>query len=165
MIKMAALKQMYADLDFKNVQTFIQSGNVIFQCKSTNRNILEKDISKKIHEIFSFEVPVIVREISDLQTIVKNNPFLSDKSKKESFLHITFLSAEPEKANIEKLNEGQNLPDEFVLINSSVYLYCPNGYSNTKLSNNFFESKLKVVATTRNWKTTKELLKIAEKLG
>jgi uncharacterized protein (DUF1697 family) len=77
---------------------------------------------------------------------------------------MTFLSALPEKSNIEKIKEGQYQADDFSILGKAIYLYCPNGYSNSKLTNTFLETKLKVMATTRNWKTTKELLSMGEKL-
>ena len=164
MIKMDALRKLYMDLKFENVQTYIQSGNVIFQSKETDSKNLEKKIAQEIFKTFSFEVPVIVMDIRELKSVVKNNPFLDDKAKDHAFLHVTFLSAEPEKEKFDKLPKEQYLPDEFELVGKAIYLYCPNGYGNTKLTNSFFESKLKVVSTTRNWKTTNELLNIAEKI-
>lgn len=165
MIKMDALRQLFAGLGFTNIQTYIQSGNVVFQDKKTKLQDLEKKIAKRIFEQFGFEVPVLVKELEDLKQVVKNNPFLSDNSKGISHLHVTFLSAQPDKENFKKIKEGQYQADEFELFDKSVYLYCPNSYSNSKLTNSFFENKLKVVATTRNWKTTNELINIAEKIS
>jgi len=165
MIKMDALRQLFAGLGFTNIQTYIQSGNVVFQDKKTKLQDLEKKIAKRIFEQFGFEVPVLVKELEDLKQVVKNNPFLSDNSKDISHLHVTFLSAQPDKENFKKIKEGQYQADEFELFDKSVYLYCPNSYSNSKLTNSFFENKLKVVATTRNWKTTNELINIAEKIS
>jgi len=164
MIKMDALRQLYTEMGFSNVQTYIQSGNVVFQYKKVKLLELEKNIAKKISEKSGFDVPVIVKEYEELKLIIKNNPFLKDKTKDTSHLHVTFLSAKPDKANFEKIKEGQYQADEFHLVDKSIYLYCPNGYGNSKLTNSFFESKLKVTATTRNWRTTNELIKIAEKL-
>jgi uncharacterized protein (DUF1697 family) len=163
MIKMDALKESFIESGFKNVQTYIQSGNVIFQTEKTKHKDLEKKIAQIILEKFNFEVPVIVIEPEELKTILKNNPFQKDKRKDLSNSFITFLSDEPDKDNIDKIKQNQYLPDEFELIGKAVYVNCPNGYGRTKLTNNFFESKLKVSATSRNWKTSNELLVIAEK--
>jgi uncharacterized protein (DUF1697 family) len=163
-MKMDALQQLYTNLGFSNVQTYIQSGNVVFQYKKTSLQDIEQAISKKVLEQFGFDVPVIVLEKEELNQIIRNNPFISDPSKDIKFLHITFLSAEPSKVAYNKIDEEHYNGDEFKIINKSIYLYCPNGYGKTKLTNSFFENKLKVTATTRNWKTTKELLLISEKL-
>ncbi len=93
--------------------------------------------------------------------ISKNNPFIKRKAD-VAFLHVTFLSDEPEKPNLLKIAEGPYGKDKFIVSGKAVYLFCPGGYGNTKLSNTFFENKLKVVATTRNWKTVNELARMSE---
>jgi uncharacterized protein (DUF1697 family) len=159
MIKMEVLRKLYEELKFKNVKTYIQSGNVIFQTNKANTKDLEKKIAKKIKEVFSFEVPVLVKELDELIKVLKNNPFANKRKEDVKALYVTFLSEEPEKINIDKIN-GQYAPDEFILSGKVVYLFCPKGYGNTKLNNTFFENKLKVVATTRNWNTVNELVRM-----
>ncbi len=161
-IKMDALKKMLTDLGFTDVQTYIQSGNAIYKYKKIDPKKINDIIKKNIKTEFGFEVPVITLSLGDLKSIRKANPFIKDKEKQDSFFHITFLADKPQSENINKIKETNYSPDEFVLTDKAVYLYCPKGYGNTKLSNTFFENKLKVSATTRNWKTTNELIKIAE---
>ena len=160
-IKMDALRGLFESLQFKKVKTYIQSGNVVFQDKSTDSEVLQARIAKKILDEFSFIVPVIVKSKDELASIVKNNPFISKEGTDIAKLHVTFLSAEPNKDDIKKNREGEYGPDEFIISGQTIYLHCPNTYGDTKLSNTFFEKKLKVTATTRNWKTVNELLKIA----
>ena len=93
--------------------------------------------------------------------MITENPFLNDKTVDPEKLHITFLAAKPAQELLDKLVPTNYLPDRFNIIGSTVYLYCPNGYGQTKLTNTFFENKLKVRATTRNWKTVKKLLELA----
>lgn len=165
MIKMNELVSLFESLHFENVKTYIQSGNVIFQTHETDVHDLAKRIEAKISEQFGFEVPVLVKEKNDIISVIQNNPFLKLSDKDVTKLHVTFLSQEPDKSNLDKINQGQYLPDEYILSGSIIYLYCPNGYGNTKLNNNFLENKLKVVATTRNWKTVNELMKMAEHIS
>ena len=164
MIKMDALRQLYSDLGFENVKTHIQSGNVVFHYKQTENKILADKIEKEITKTFRFEVPVLVIDLGEMKQIVNENPFIKDSLKDISFLHITFLSDKPAKENLDKITNGQYQKDELKIIDKAIYLYCPNSYSNSKLTNSFFENKLKVTATTRNWKTTNELINIADKL-
>src|SRR5690349_19631018 len=103
MIKMDALKQLFAELGFKNIQTYIQSGNIVFQGKETDSRKLETKISAAITGKFTFDVPVIVIEYDDFRQIISDNPFLSDKKKDTAYLHVTFLSGEPERENCEKI--------------------------------------------------------------
>jgi uncharacterized protein (DUF1697 family) len=80
-------------------------------------------------------------------------------------LHITFLADVPTGFNFKDI-EAKKQGDEEIFINGkAIYLYCPRGYGKTKLTNSFLESKLKVTATTRNWKTVNELLRIAQENG
>jgi len=165
-IKMADLRQLFIGLGFKNVQTYIQSGNVIFQNPmNTDTQLLETLIANKISETFGFVIPVLVLTLNDLKSAIENNPFISDKTKDPVYQHLTFLSAIPEKESVGKLDSGNYNSDQFVCTGKIIYLYCPNGYGKTKLTNTFFEMKLKVTATTRNWKTVNELVVMAEKLS
>ena len=160
LIKMQALTKLYEDLGFKNVKTYIQSGNVVFQTKQTDSTLLEEMISKKMTEIFTFEVPIIVKLQKEIAKIHKNNPFIIEKHYDINLLHVTFLSQKPKQAEIAKIT-GDFGNDEYIISDKAIYLYCPNGYGNTKLTNTFFENKLKVSATTRNWKTTTELINMS----
>lgn len=163
LIKMDALKIVFESLNFKNIKTYIQSGNIVFKCKTTKAHDLEKKIALQIKKEFDFDVPVIVKEIDELTTVLNQNPFL--KKDDITKLHVTFLSEKPEQTAIDKVKEGKYAEDEFIVIGKSVYLFCPNGYGNTKLTNTFFENKFKVTATTRNWKTITELVNIAEQVS
>lgn len=160
-VKMDALKIMYLDLKFENVRSYIQSGNVIFEYKKTNVALLEKQIEAAITTTFKFDSPVIVKEIDRLQKIINANPFLKDKTKELTYLHVTFLSTTPDALLFDKILIGDYKDDAIALVDDAIYLYCPNGYSNSKFTNSFLEKKLKVIATTRNWNTTLELLAIA----
>ena len=164
LIKMDALRKLFDGMGFKNTKTYIQSGNVVFQSKQAKAQDLEKKIASSILKEFGFEVPVLVKEVTELDIVLKNNPFINKRKEDVTKLHVTFLSAEPEKANIDKIKGGNYVADEFIVTGKTVYLFCPNGYGNTKLSNTFFENKLKVTATTRNWKTINELVIMATEL-
>jgi len=126
---------------------------------------LEKIITAAIATKFSFTIPVIVIEPAELKAIVAQNPFTTKRSEDIEKLHITFLSQSLKLESINLLNSNTYLPDEFFISEKAVYLFCPNGYGKTKLTNTFFESKLKVSATTRNMKTALELLSISETIN
>jgi uncharacterized protein (DUF1697 family) len=164
MIKMDALKKMCTGLNFNHVQTYIQSGNIIFQSKITDTETLSKTIKTNIEKTFGFNVPVITFTQTALETIIQSNPFLKKKTKNPSFFYITFLADQPAIQNIELLKQVDLKNDNYEVIDKAIYLYCPDGYSNSKLTNSFFETKLKVTATTRNWKTANELQNIANKI-
>ena len=161
-IKMDALKSSFSSLGFEQVQTYIQSGNVVFRYQETNSGNLEELINKQILKDFGFEVPVLVLDKKQLANIVKNNPFAVDENREPQFLHVTFLKENPSNVDEEKIKGYVKSGEKFVISDGVVYLYCPHGYGKTKLNNNFFESQLKVSATTRNWKTTLKLLEMTK---
>jgi uncharacterized protein (DUF1697 family) len=158
-IKMDELKKLYESLDFKNVQTYLHSGNVIFECSDTNVAKLINKIERKIKNSFGFDVLVLIRTITEIQKLIENTPFVKKDTSK---LHVTFLSDTPTKSPINEINKIKDKSEEFFISGKEIYLFCPKGYGRTKLSNNFFERKLKLSATTRNWKTVNKLLEIAE---
>lgn len=163
-IKMDVLKKLYLNLGISNIQTYIQSGNVVFRTVKSLRGLLEQKIKNIILKECGFDVPVIVKDSKELDAVLTNNPFLNKKNVDVTKLHVTFLSQIPEQLYINNLKEVSFAADQFIISKDVVYLFCPMGYGDTKLNNNFFESKLKVKATTRNWKTVKELYKIAESI-
>jgi len=160
-IQMTDLKALYEALKFKDITTYIQSGNVIFKSTSASDQKLAKKIEDAIYERYGFTVPVIIRTVDEMEHAISVNPFLKQSKADVERLHITFLAEIPEPKNMESVRNVDYSPDKFIIIDKEVYLYCPNGYGITKLSNNFFEQKLKVKATTRNWKTVNKLFEMA----
>ncbi len=158
MIKMDDLKQVLGELNFTGLRTYIQSGNILFESKNKGPADLAADIAEKILQRYGFEVPVVIRTLEELESIRKSNPFLNQGNEDTDKMHVTFLSEKPDSTGENQIREQRFLPDEFVLMGKEVYLYCPDGYGRTKLTNQFFESRLKVVATTRNWKTVEKLI-------
>ena len=163
-LKMDDLRNMYEKLGFKNVKTYIQSGNVVFQNREISCKELEHKISTEILKLFSIEVPVIVISQIDMEIIYANNPFVNNQNKEISTLHTTFFSHQPEKSEINKIS-GDFGNDEYIFTEKAVYVYCPDGYGNSKLTNSFFETKLRITATTRNWKTVSELVQTAKSIA
>ncbi len=158
-ILMADLRAMLEKMNFSNVKTYIQSGNVIFDAAETNNLKLSASIAKAITEQFGFEVPVIVRTSEEWAKSVGQNPFYN-KGADIGQLHLTFLSEEPKPEEKEKTESYNYEPDKFVIQGKDVFIYCDGKYHKSKLGNNFFEKKLKVNATTRNWKTVLKLLEL-----
>ena len=158
-IKMEALRNTFQKLGFENVATYIQSGNVVFKAGETETSVLAAKIAEAIKTDFGFDVPVIVLSRKELKETVENNP-LNDGTKDKAFLHVTFLAEKPAAFNFSEI-EAKKQGEEVIIISEKVvYLFCPHGYGKSKLINTFLESKLKVSATTRNWKTCRELLGI-----
>lgn len=152
---MVELRELLNNLDFINVQTYIQSGNIILD-SNHSKNVVCNLIKEGILAKFGYDVAVIARTISELKVAIENYPFSLENEKIVAF---TFLDKKPEISEIELNNLGD---DMFKIQNDMVYLNCPNGFGKSKITNNLFEKKLKVVATTRNLRTTLKLLELAK---
>ncbi|AXT62504.1 DUF1697 domain-containing protein [Aquimarina sp. AD10] len=163
-IKMADLTEALEKLGLFSVTTYIQSGNVIFQSEQNDVQFLSDLISKGIQQRFGFDVPVLVITPETLATIYQKNPFFDRLNKEEietKKMYFTLLSTPPDEELVKELRSGFNGEEEFVITKNVVYLYVTAGYGKTKLNNNFFEKKLKSVATTRNLKTVIKLLDLS----
>lgn len=160
-IKMNDLMMICDSLTFKQPSTYLQSGNIIFVYEITDPKTIANKIATAILERYNFEVSVLVRTIDEFKSIVANNPYISKLEIDIDKLHITFLSDYPKDNEVSKIEINKEDNELFMIKEREVYLYCPNGYGRTKLTNQTFERKLKVITTTRNWKTTCALLEIA----
>jgi uncharacterized protein (DUF1697 family) len=146
---MEDLRTLCGDLGFRNVETYVQSGNIVLQSSLENPTIISKRVGAKIIESLGFEVPVIVRTSKEMRNVISNNPFLKENGVDSSKLHVTFLSEIVQETSLEKLAELSTGPDRFHPASREIYIYCPIGYGRTKLSNVGIEKALSVTATTR----------------
>ena len=156
-IPMAKLRSLYESLGCVNVQTYIQSGNVVFDSLETDRAQLAESIKAKISEVFGYSVPVFIVDAKDLEQVIQSNPFLTQRNEDPTKLHITFLQHLVSDEVVHHFVGPKSGNDEFIIDKQVVYIFCPDGYGRTKLTNNLFEQKLKVPATTRNWNTVNAL--------
>jgi len=156
-IRMPELKALVESLGFTQVTTYLQSGNVVFDCANGEVSTIAGSLEKAIERHFGFTVSVLMRDRDDFRRIIEGNPFLTGRNEDPERLHVTFLSALPSAVAVKDLETSIDTTDEYFLSGKEIYLFCPNGYGRTKLSNTFFEKKLKVAATTRNWKTVNAL--------
>ena len=161
-VKMEALRTSFEALGFKNVRTYVQSGNVVFEAKERVAAPLGPKIVARIKRDFGFDVPVLVLSADELARVVEENPFVEERGVDLTKLHVTFLAAVPASAGLKKMAGVSSGRDTFRCLGTSIYLLCPDGYGNTKLSNNAFERALGAVATTRNWKTVTALAALAK---
>ena len=163
-IKMESLRAAFEEMGFAHVKTYVQSGNVIFETNEPPASLAAK-IERKILDEFGFDVPVLTKSSKEMIEIVKRNPFLKDGSIDQSKLHVTFLSDDPPRNALELLTPLAAGAEQARIVGRAVYLYCPNGYGNTRLTNTVIEKKLSCRATTRNWATTNKLLEMAGAAG
>ena len=160
-MKMERLRAAFEGLGFGNVQTYVHSGNVVFEAKAAAPTGIATTLVHRIERDFGFSVPVTVVTGQEMGRIFRENPFVKEAGVDLSKLHVTFLADTPAAAGLAKMGALPAGPDRFHWRSRCVYLHCPQGYGNTKLSNNAIERALSVGATTRNWKTVTTLHQMA----
>jgi uncharacterized protein (DUF1697 family) len=157
-VRMADLKHLYESLGFTNVETYVQSGNVIFNGPEKDKAKLAKQIESQIETTFGFSVPVLIRSADDFQRVIETHPFRREEPLR---VLVTFLYERPDSSRLKTLSQYEDKVDQFAIGKQEIFLFCPGGYGRSKLSNTFFEKKLDVAATTRNWKTVNTLYEMA----
>jgi uncharacterized protein (DUF1697 family) len=160
-IPMPALKSSFASMGLEDVRTYIQSGNVVFSSPTGDAQSLAVAIEERIAEAFGLSTTVLLRTPAELAEIAGNNPFL-DRDADLSKLHVVFLSGPPEGNAVAELDPARSPPDEFAVRGREVYLHLPNGAGRSKLTIDYFEKRLGVRATARNWKTLNKLLELTQ---
>ncbi len=160
-ILMADLKKLLKETRLKDIVTYIQSGNIIFKSEEIKTDVLENKIREVIKNHYGFDVPVLVLTKESIVHIVENTPFDKLLEAEAERVYYTLLKNTPQKELAERLNDEDYKDEKFSITEKCVYLTSLHGYGRAKCNNNFFEKKLKVSATTRNLKTMKKLIELA----
>lgn len=158
LIKMADLKMCFEQAGFQQVQTYIQSGNIIFLHPDSHQSELEIQIESLLFKSYGFKITTIVKQLHDLEKAIDENPFLKDVSKDQTCIYFAFFKGILEVENIIKLQQKLLLPEEYVITKNTIHFYVPKGYGKSKMNNNYFESVLKTKSTSRNLKTVMRLI-------
>lgn len=153
-IKMTELKSHLDYANFKNVKTYIQSGNIILKSE-LDKHKIQRTITDLIHREFDLDVYVFTLTAQELHNIIENNPFPNNPPPNK--VYSTLLAHTPAQEDIDKLNQIDLGEERYVLKDDVFYFYVPEGMANSKLSNQFIENKLKVKATGRNLNTILKL--------
>jgi uncharacterized protein (DUF1697 family) len=151
---MPELAALFADLGLRDVTTYLQSGNVVFSGEAD-----AAAIERGIAERFGYEIPVILRTPADLERVMTANPFLADEED-PARLHVVFLAAEPAPEAVGTLDANRSPPDRFQVDGREIYLHTPAGIGRSKLTLDWFERRLGLRGTARNWNTVGALLAI-----
>jgi uncharacterized protein (DUF1697 family) len=159
---MEALKTTLEAIGFKNVQTYIQSGNVFVDTDEDNASKVGFVIKQEIFKVFGHEVPIVVINKQDLEACFKNNPFLKEKDADIKKLYVAFISIALKSDSINDLKISQFKPDEASIDGNRIFIKYAVGAGKTRFDQKYIEKKLNVTATIRNWNTVTQLLKIYE---
>ncbi len=160
-VAMADLRSLASSLGYHDVQTYVQSGNLVFTGTGSPAPIAQALEDGIVSEL-GLTVPVVVRNTSQLRGILRDNPY-AELDVDPKTIHVTFLADRPDKAKQSDLEEraGQFGDDRFTVVGGNVFLHCPGGHGETKLTNSYLERRLGVTGTTRNWRTVTTLAAMA----
>lgn len=160
-IKMEYLREIFVMPGIKDVVTYIQSGNVLFNSKETDTAKLTQKIEKQLHKSLGYEVEAFVRSIEEIETIIKNNPFKKAELSKALKLYVSFLAATPTKEQVAAIESINNDLETIKVIGREVYaLIRKDTTEKLKYSNMLIEKKLKMLATSRDWNTINKILSL-----
>ena len=157
-LKMEDVKTIFSGLGFKNVTTYIQSGNIIFDSSETDKALLERKIHESITAKANLDIAVFVKTKEQIQSIVSNSPL--GKKMDEKRIYVTMLSTAPAGGKLAGIKAINSADEKFMLIKDVIFSFYGNGYGKSKYTNNYFEKSLGASATTRNRSSITKILDI-----
>jgi uncharacterized protein (DUF1697 family) len=166
LIKMAELVRIFTNAGCQNTRTYIQSGNVIFDSAAANSSALTNKIERTLQKELGYPVTVILRKLSDLEAIVRRNPFKKFAKALDAYPFVVFLRGDPQhKPKLPLLSQIENL-EVFEIKDGVAFIIArrkKDGRSGNP--NAFVEKQLGVPGTTRNWNTVNKIVKAAENVS
>lgn len=163
-IKMDALRALYESLKFRDPQTYVHSGNVVFRTGERDLSLLTKRIQRGIAKNFGFTPTVILRTASEVRSAIARNPFEKRRGIESRKLLVMFLATDPGAEAREGILKLKTDPEELRIDSRELYIYFPNGMARPNFSWATIEKTLKTPGTGRNWNSVIKLLEMAERL-
>lgn len=159
LIKMAELKRELEAIGLRNVQTYIQSGNVLFDGTDEEAAGLEDRIERTLAETFGFPVPTMIRSAAEMSEIARRCPYAFEALSEGQSIHLSLLKAEPTKEELSAIPELDTGADTYVIDGREIYLF----YSRSMLDS-LLPKKLQKIGpvTSRNWKTILKMNELAK---
>lgn len=160
-LPMAELRELCAELGWENVETYIQSGNVVFEAAG-EAAALESALEQAVAKRFGFERPVIVRSATQWADYAKGSPFPEAEHDEPNRLMLG-LSKSPPNADAPKLLQAKAAAGEQVkLEGDALWIHYPAGAGTTKLTPALFDKAAGSPVTQRNWRTVLKLQEMLE---
>ena len=159
-LPMADLRDIFTAAGCAAVQTYIQSGNVMFEVEQDLAERVPEVVTRAIRRQFGYETAVVMRSGEELRRVVASNPF--DTSGDPRFLQVAFLEDTPGAEAVSRLDPQRSPPDAFAVRGRNVYLHYPSGVARSKLTNEYLAAQLQTASTMRNWRTVLKLLKMVD---
>ena len=163
-VKMEVLRALYESMKLRDIQTYVQSGNVIFKTDERDMIKLVQRIEAAIEKKCGFQCDVMVRSAAEMRDVIARNPFAKRRGIEPKKLLVTFLNGDPGDDARQKALALKIEPEELHLIGREAYIYYPNGMARPKLSWPAIERILKVSGTGRNWNSVMNMMELAEQM-
>jgi uncharacterized protein (DUF1697 family) len=163
-IRMDALKSLCLSLGLRDVQTYIQSGNIVFRDRGEDSVTVAQRLEEKMEAEFGFRPAVIVRTASEMRKVIAKNPFAGRAAIDPSRLLVVFLNNAPTRPARDQLLALPCEPEELRISNRELYIYYPDGMARPKIPLVRIEKVLQCSSTGRNWNTVNKLMAMAEAL-
>ena len=157
-LPMRELVSILQSMGGRDVSTYIQSGNVVFQSEITHRLDWCEKLAQNILELKGFSPQLLLLSKTELDSAVEHNPFPKDDGKS---LHFFFLAQEPEQDRLKELASKKTESEQYFLKEQVFYLYTPDGFGRSKLAASV-EKMLGVHSTARNWNTIEKLVQLSD---
>ena len=156
-VKMDRLRQLFESLGFSSVETFIASGNVIFESTSRNVKTLEKKIENGLSEALGYEVATFIRTEAELVEIARHQPFSQSALAAAVSLNIVFLGETLDEESKKGTMALRTEIDDLHVRGREIYWLCRNRQSESTISNAVFNKTLGQPATVRGANTVKKM--------
>jgi uncharacterized protein (DUF1697 family) len=156
-IKMADLRALLEARGYEDVETYLQSGNVLLTSRKQPATV-QRDVERGISETLGHDVDVVVRTADQLDATVAADPFADVRGDHKRH-HVVFLGGAPDKAQIEQLETTDFSPERLVVREGELHAWCPDGVNDSPLMKAL--AKLRTTATARNWRTVEALRDMA----
>ncbi|MBE0538496.1 MAG: DUF1697 domain-containing protein [Ignavibacterium sp.] len=150
-VKMDHLKNLFEKMEFENVETFIASGNVVFETKSQSVVSIKKKIETELEKSLGYKVATFIRTTKELKEVSEHKPFKdSDLDNKQNYLYIGFLDNQPYKDSQKKVLALSDEANEFLFNDKELYWLCRKNFSDSGITGKTLEKALGMETTIRN---------------
>ena len=160
-LPMRELVDTLTDLGFRNIETYIQSGNVVFECDEGSKIILTNQIRDAIHRSHGFAPDVMLLSAEELEEALLANPFPEAEAQPKT-LHLYFLGSVPSNPDMQRIEEMKSGTENYALVGKVFYLHAPDGIGRSKLAVGI-EKALGVSVTARNWRSVSKISEMARR--
>jgi uncharacterized protein (DUF1697 family) len=158
-VKMDHLKKLFEKMGFENVETFIASGNVVFETKSKSVDSIKKKIEAELEKSLGYKVATFIRTTKELKEVAEHKPFSEiDLDNKQNYLYIGFLDNQPDKESQKKVLALSDKANEFHFNKTELYWLCRKNFSDSGITGKTLEKALGMETTIRNSTTIRKMV-------